>query len=320
MPPEIFDRRLHPTGDPLAPLRTAGGRRVGQDAARNIATRVHALRLADDVLAGGDLIAPARRELSAAVRLYREGRHSEAVGRALLAAIGEFAQITGWIESDAGQPDRAESTYRLGLSAAREAGDATLAGNLAGSLAYQWSNTGRETDGLALAQAALSEAGPHTVPKARALFHDRVAWAHAKLNDARPAMDALDKAHDALADEATEPAPEWAYWVSSDELRIMDARVYTELHRPLRAVPLLREVLERYDTTHTRELALYLSWLAIAYADANEPEAAAEIATRVMELSAEITSDRTAERSRVVLRRLTSYSDVPEVRALLDAA
>jgi hypothetical protein len=93
--------------------------------------------------------------------------------------------------------------------------------------------------------------------------------------------------------------------------------VYTELHRPLRAVPLLCRVLDRYDATHARELALYLSWLAVAYADANEPEAAAGSATRMLELSADMASDRTVERARIVLRRLVEFGDVPEVRAVL---
>lgn len=97
----------------------------------------------------------------------------------------------------------------------------------------------------------------------------------------------------------------------------MDARVFTELHRPLRAVPLLSRALERYDATHTRELALYLSWLAVAYADANEPEAAADIARRMFELSADVASDRTSERGRVVLGRLAEFEDVPEVAAVL---
>ncbi|WP_026124324.1 helix-turn-helix transcriptional regulator [Nocardiopsis baichengensis] len=309
-----------PKGDPLAPLRASTGRRVGAQAARDVTARVHALRLADDFLAGGDLVGPAQRELAAAVRIYREGSHTEAVGRALLIAVGELAQITGWIESDAGRHDHAEATYRLGLSAAREAGDAALAGNLAGSLAYQWSNTGHERDGLTLAEAAVEEAGEEAHPKARALFHDRVAWAEAKLKRAQPAMRALEEAHRVLESEEKEPAPEWAYWVSADELQIMDARVYTELRRPLRAVPLLREALNRYDGTHTRELALYLSWLSIAYADANEPEAAAETAARVLALSSEVSSDRTVQRSRVVLQRLAEYTDVPQVRRLLDSA
>ncbi|WP_332840256.1 hypothetical protein [Streptomyces buecherae] len=88
----------------------------------------------------------------------------------------------------------------------------------------------------------------------------------------------------------------------------------------------MRDVLGRYDATHTRELALYLSWLAVAYADANEPEEAAATAARVMSLSADVASERTAARVRVVLARLAEYAEVPEVpevpevRAVLDSA
>lgn len=98
----------------------------------------------------------------------------------------------------------------------------------------------------------------------------------------------------------------------------MDARVFTELHRPLRAVPLLTDVLSQYDATHAREMALYLSWLVVALADANEPEEAAAAALKVLELSDRVASDRAAERSRVVLRHLRLFGDVPEIRALLD--
>ncbi|MFE3520097.1 hypothetical protein ACFXOD_00610 [Streptomyces sp. NPDC059161] len=99
-----------------------------------------------------------------------------------------------------------------------------------------------------------------------------------------------------------------------------ESRVFTELRRPLRAVPLLRDVLGRYNATHTRELALYLSWLAVAYADAGEPEEAAAIADRVISLSADVAGERTAERVRVVPARLAEYAEVPEVGAVLDSA
>jgi hypothetical protein len=280
---------------------------------------VHALRLADDVLSGGDLIAPAFRELSKAVALHRESSYSDAVGRGLLVQIGELAQITGWIASDAGRLEDAERAYRLGISAARQAGDGALTANLAGSLAYQWSNSGREQDGIDLAQAAVVEAGEDAPGKTRALFFDRVAWAHAKAGrpNAQHALRALGQAHEALTDEADGEAPLWAYWVSREELEVMDARVFTELHKPLRAVPLLTDVLGRYDATHARELALYRSWLAVALADANEPEQAAAEALRVIELSGDLTSDRTASRTRVVLERLQEYDDVPEARTVL---
>lgn len=310
---------LLPPGDPLERLTDAQGRRIGPSTVAALAGRVHGLRLADDVLAGGDLIGPAFRELGSAVALHRERTYDEPTGRALLVQIGELAQIAGWIASDAGQHDQAEQAYRLGISAARQAGDGTLTANLAGSLAYQHANTGRELDGVDLAQAAVDEAGPDAPATARALFFDRVAWTHAKAGrpHAQQAIRALGQAHEALAEDGGSQAPQWAYWVSREELEVMDARVYTELARPLRAVPLLTRVLERYDATHARELALYLSWLAVAYADANEPEMAADTAARMFELSADVASDRTSERGRVVVSRLADFDDVPEVRAVL---
>jgi hypothetical protein len=294
-----------------------GGRRINHVAVSDLAARVHRLRLADDVLAGGDLIAPAFRELRAATKLYRETSHNESVGRGLLVQVGELAQIAGWIASDAGLTALAARTYRLGASAARQAGDRSLAANLLGSLAYQHANTGRERDAVDLARAALDEAGPDAPAEVRALFLDRLAWAHARIHDSQPALRALGEAHDALLRKREGEAPRWAYWVNQDELDVMDARVFTELRRPLKALPLLSRALERYDATHAREMALYLSWLAVAYADANEPEEAASATARMLDLTEGLPSARTAERARLVLQRILPFRTVPNVRALL---
>lgn len=306
-----------PEGDPLSPLSARTGRRIGAGQVVDLAQRVHGLRLADDVVYGKDLIGPALRELRAAVKLYREGVHTEEVGRELLRAIGELAQIAGWVASDAGEYVEAERIYRLGMSAARAAGDGVLSGNVAGSLAYQWSNTGHAADAVGLARAALEDAGPDAPPKARSLYLDRVAWAHTRAGQDRSAMAALGEAADALAeDSAGTGSPSYLYWMDAGELQVMEARVYTELRRPLRAVPLLTDVLGRYDASHSRELALYLSWLVVAYADANEPEAAAATTSRMLALG-QSGSERTAERTRIVLDRLRAFRDVPEVAELL---
>ncbi|MCW8098542.1 helix-turn-helix transcriptional regulator [Streptomyces tauricus] len=310
-----------PEGDPLSPLECSTGRRIGMGTVNELQQRVHGLRLADDVLAGGDLIRPALRDLRRTVKLYRESSHTGEVGRQLLRQIGELAQIAGWIAGDAGQHEEAERIYRLGISAAHQAEDHTLAGNLAGSLAYQMSNTGRETEGLALARAALNDAGTEAPPKARALYLDRVAWAHTKSGgaaDEQKAMRALGEAEQALSeDDDGIESPAYLYWVDAGELKVMESRVYTELHRPLRAVPLLRKVLDGYDATHAREMALYLSWLAVALADANEPEEAAAVAERVISLGSDTSSKRVVERLRVILGRLRDFADVPAVAALL---
>ncbi|MFJ8580040.1 hypothetical protein [Micromonospora sp. NPDC093277] len=308
---------LLPVGDLLQAVMPTTGRRIGHTAVSDLAARVHRLRLADDVLAGGDLVVPAFRELRAALTLYRETSHTELVGHGLLVQVGELAQIAGWIASDAGFTVLAERAYRLGASAARQAGDRSLAANLVGSLAYQHANTGREREAVDLTQAALDEAGPEAPAEVRALFLDRVAWANARVDDPQPALRALGEAHEALLRQREGEAPRWAYWVSDDELDIMDARVFTELHRPLKALPLLSMALEGYDATHAREMALYLSWLVVAYADANEPEAAARAAARMLDLTEDLPSARTGDRARLVMQRMIPFQDVPEVRALL---
>ncbi|TDD18925.1 transcriptional regulator [Nonomuraea diastatica] len=317
-PAEVLAAIL-PGGDPLAPLGSRPGRRVGQSTIDDLSARVHALRLADDVLGGEDLIEPAFRELGAAVRLCRESTHTEANGRKLLSVIGECAQIAGWVASDAGQHAQAAQAYGLGASAAREAGDGTLESNLVGSLAYQVANVGDPGEAASLAMAAVEAAGSNTLGRARALAWDRLAWAHTREDDAQAAMRALGEAGEALAADRRQEGPGYLYWVDAGELQVMEARVYTELRKPLRAVPILSSVLTRYDATHARELALYLSWLAVALADANEPEEAASTARRMLELSQDVASDRTAGRARVVLQRLEPYGSVPEVRELLAA-
>ncbi|MFG2059394.1 hypothetical protein ACGFI9_35825 [Micromonospora sp. NPDC048930] len=308
---------LLPVNDLLQVVMPTVGRRVGHAAVSDLAARVHRLRLADDVLAGGDLIAPAFRELRAATKLYRETSHTETVGRGLLVQVGELAQIAGWIASDAGFASLAERTYRLGASAARQAGDRSLAANLLGSLAYQHANTGRERLAVDLARAALREAGPEAPAEARALCLDRLAWAYARVKDPQPALRALGEAHDALLRRRDGDAPRWAYWVSQDELDVMDGRVFTELQRPLKALPLLSRALEGYDATHAREVALYLSWLVVAYADAKEPEAAACAAARMLDLTEGLPSARVAHRACHVMERMIPFRGVTEVRALL---
>ncbi|MFI7100175.1 helix-turn-helix domain-containing protein [Streptomyces sp. NPDC050161] len=306
-----------PPGDPFAPLAGGLGPRIGRSTVIDLAGRVHGLRLADDVVYGRDLIGRARRDLKSTVTLYRETTHTEVIGRDLLRVIAELAQIVGWVFSDAGEYAEADRVYRLGLSAAQKAQDGTLAGQLLSTLSYQVANQGAPSEAVEMATAAVEIAGPDAPARARALFRDRAAWAHTKAGHPQEAIKALGTAHEALTDGHGADEPDWTYWVCVEELEVMDARVYTELHKPLRAVPLLTHVLDRYEATHARELALYLSWLAVAYADANEPEEAAATARRMLKLGTGGASERTAARGRVVLERLTPFAKMPEVAALL---
>jgi hypothetical protein len=233
--------------------------------------------------------------------------------------IAELAQLAGWVGSDAGQAVDPGQLYRLGVTAAREAGDGPLTGHLLGSLAYWETNRGRTLLGYQLAHMAVAETGPAAPPRARSLALDRLSWCATAAGDPQTALRAVGDSQHILAEyQAGDDADrQWLYWVSDEERRIMEARVYTEARRPLRAVPLLRDVLASYPVTHTRELALYLSWLTVALIDAREPEEAAETAVRMIEMSAAVPSSRASARRKVVLRSLQKFAHVPEVDDVL---
>ncbi len=180
-------------------------------------------------------------------------------------------------------------------------------------LAYQTvSTTAPDLDtALALYETAEHEASP----RVRALLLDRLAWTYAVAGHAQETERALARAQEALDGSDGRPEPDWVFWVDDTELQIMAGRCWTELRRPLRAVPLLEDVLARYEDTHARDKALYLTWLASAYLDAGEPEQAAAVTGRAFDLAAGVGSVRPAGRMASMLQ---PYWALPDVAALLE--
>lgn len=101
------------------------------------------------------------------------------------------------------------------------------------------------------------------------------------------------------------PVPDWTAWVDHAELQIVTGRCLTRTGQSLQAIAILRGALDQFDETQARDKALYMSWLAEAYLDAGEIDAAAETAVQVLALSADVASVRPAERLNPVLRRLS---------------
>jgi hypothetical protein len=106
--------------------------------------------------------------------------------------------------------------------------------------------------------------------------------------------------------------------VDDIEINIMAGRCWTELRRPLRAVPTLETVLAQYDDTHARDKSLYLTWLAHAYLDAGEVEQAALVTARAVELATGVASVRPIARISKVLERLRPCRTTPAVADTLE--
>jgi tetratricopeptide (TPR) repeat protein len=300
--------------DPPQITAQRAGRRVGATLVDQLRDRAAELRRLDDHLAGGDTHHLVTRELDATADLIGTASYTESTGRALLGVGAELAQLAGWVTADAGMNRKATDHYLRGVQMAMLAGDRSTAANNLSSLAYLTANVGDAADAVLIARSAV--AGASDAPaKVRALLAERVAWAHARAGEHAETERALGQVDDLLGHDSRSD-PDWVYWLDRQEAEVMAGRCYTELRRPLGAVPLLERATGAYRSDAPRELALYLSWLAIAYSDAREFEQACRTASRMAELTGAVRSARTRARFRRVVTRLREFGDAPQIREL----
>ncbi|MFF8013252.1 XRE family transcriptional regulator [Streptomyces sp. NPDC007929] len=300
-------------------MRPTAGSRIGRDCPGRLRARTARLRRLDDVLGGGDTYKVYLGEYESTKALLRDATYTEPTGRALLSVLAEQAQQAGWAAFDGGQHRDATGLYEASHKAAVDAGDAELAGNALAFLAYQTTHGDRKAS-IAIASRSVDTAGPGAAPGVRALLYERLAWAHAVAGNDSETERALAAAQLALSEVDGAQQPDWVTWVDQTELEIMTGRCWTELHRPLRAVPVLEAALARYDDTHARDKSLYLSWLAASYLTAGEVEQAAAVTGRALDLASGVASVRPRQRLAPLLQRLSDHKALPAVVDVLDSA
>jgi tetratricopeptide (TPR) repeat protein len=252
-------------------------------------------------------------EMAATTKLIKQSGYSQRIARELTGVLAEQAQMAGWAAFDAGRVAESRKHYKTALVAARESGDPGLIGNTLIFMAYEKADRDTATEGTRVA-------GQQVTPRVSALLYERLAWTHAVAGQTLAAEKALDHAFAALdRPPPSRPEPDWVHWVDDVEVAIMAGRCFTELRRPTRAIPVLENALGRYDDTHSRDKALYLTWLAHAHLDNDDAEQAAAVTERALDLAAGVGSVRPGARLRGVLRRLALCGG-PEVAAVLERA
>ncbi|MGW3959432.1 hypothetical protein ACWED2_06385 [Amycolatopsis sp. NPDC005003] len=301
---------------PLGLAQPRTEQRLGHADIDRLRRRTARLRRLDDVLGGGDTAPVYTAEVAVTQNLLDRGNYGGDIGRELHVLLAEQLQQAGWAAFDHGDHRRAGRLYDDSRRAAEQAGARDLAGNALAYAAYQQTTLAK--NGTADADASYEVAREGATPKVAALLLSRKAWAHAVAGNARQADAALAMARDALNRPDDRPEPDWVFWVDEAEVEIMAGRCWTELRRPLRAVPVLERVLGDFDDTCARDKALYSTWLATSYLQAHEVEQAAATLRRAHELAVGVASTRPGVRIAAVARKLERHRDVPEVGQVLD--
>jgi tetratricopeptide (TPR) repeat protein len=292
------------------------GRRVGSSTVDAVRANLARLRALDDHLGGADTYGFYLEELEKVRRLLKDGEVSGRTHRELLTLNGEVAQQAGWAAFDAGWQREAQRHYKESFAVAKEVDDRALIGNALALRSYQALSTGSVN--IDLTEKACSIAAASRQPAVKSLLYQRGAWTYAMAGDAERTAKALDNAQKALTATDGEEGPDWARWAhNSTEWRIMAGRCWAELHKPLRAVPILETAMSEYDDSHARDKALYLSWLADAYLDAGELEHAVSVTGHSLDLADGVASVRPRERLGAVLSRLEGHESAAGVKDLL---
>lgn len=300
---------------PLARTDQPTERRIGQSDVDELRRRTARLRRLDNIMGGAETFPVYSAEADFTTRLLRESSHAADVGQQLRVLLAEQQQQAGWAAFDHGQHALAQRLYSDSRKAAEEAGALDLAGNALAYAAYQ--QTANSQSGTALAADSCEVARPVATPKVNALLLERKAWAHATAGEADETDRALNMAREALSARDDRPEPDWVFWIDEAEIDIMAGRCWTELRRPLRAVPVLERVMAGFDDTHARDKSLYLTWLATSYLQAREVEQAAATLSRATDLAAGVSSVRPAGRILSVANKLSRHRSVPAVAELL---
>lgn len=298
--------------------RPPGTKRVSIQYVEQLRHRTARLRRLDEILGGGDTYRVYLGEYQFTKALLRDSVFTPESRRRTWSLLAEQAQQAGWAAFDGGRQTQAESLYEESQHAAREADDTDLLGNALAFLAYQAPDRNLAVE---IAASGCSTITPSTPSSVRALLHERMAWACAVADQPHQVERALDAARSALDDrQEGEPERDWASWVDATELDIMTGRCWTELRRPLRAVPVLTRALAQYDDHHARDKALYLSWLAASYLAAGEVEEAAAVTGRALNLSVGVASVRPRQRLAPVLKELGQHRELSAVQDVLEKA
>ena len=292
------------------------GNRLGSGTVTALRANMARLRALDDHLGGADTYRLYLAEVEKVAGLLKQGSFSGETRRELLTFFGEVAQQAGWAAFDAGWHREAQHLYDRSYTAAQEADNQALAGNALALRSYQLLSLGQPATALTDESCAIASFSEH--PAVKSLLYQRGAWTYAVAGDAEQTARALGLAEEALGAPVTEAAPGWAAWAhNTTELQIMAGRAWAQLHKPLRAVPVLETALAAYDDSHARDKALYLTWLADSYFDAGELEHATAATSHALDLAAGVASARPQQRLVEVLTRFEPHSSAPGVTDLL---
>jgi tetratricopeptide (TPR) repeat protein len=218
-------------------------------------------------------------------------RYPETIGREVMSAAADAAEVLGWSAYDAGRHGAAQRYFVQGLRLAREANDRLMGGQILANLSHQANYLGNFSEAIQFARAAQAATIGEASATVRAMFLAMEARALASIGDSQACAAVLHRAEQAFDQRNPGDDPDWISYFDAWELAGEAAHCFRDLGQPHET---LRFVEQAIDPVHTpaRTRALIEMVRAAGALRSGDLEQAISIATDAVGLAGSLQSSR----------------------------
>lgn len=296
----------------------SGGRLVGRPDIDMIRRITGVYRALDNQYGGGHVRDSVVRFLDGEVATLLRGRYDVRTGKALLSAAAEMTQLAGWSTYDMGMNGLAQGYMVQALRLAAAAGDRALGAEILAAMSHQAAYMHAAVEAVDLARAAGRAAADAGVTAIQAEAAVLEAQGHASGKDEAACAVALDRAERALDRADRTSDPQWIGYFDEAYLAAKFGHCFTALGRGDLAQRFAVRSLEMDGRHYARGRQFNLALLAVAHAQAGDPEQASVIGVQAAEAAEGLRSARAHDYLNDLANRLTSHIGLPAVQTFTE--
>ena len=297
-------------------------KRIGDQEIVQIRAVTEAFRSLDNAYGGGCTREAVIGQLISTASLVEDTTYTEAVGRKLIAALGDLATVAGWMCHDVSMHTAAQHYFLLALQAAKEADDSNLGAHVLSCMARQAGHLGRPGDALELIHLARYGTRHTATPTVGALLHSLEARYYAMLGRLKDFDRAAGQAEAVFAERDTVQDPAWVAYFDTSEYyatlgvgHVIAARTSAPSHAR-RAIDMIGHALACRDPSRVRSRAFDHLGLARAHLAAGDLESAEIAATTALKLTGKVSSARVRDRLNEFLHETSPHASTPVIADL----
>ncbi|MGH3941556.1 MAG: helix-turn-helix domain-containing protein [Pseudonocardiaceae bacterium] len=258
----------------------------------SLRTRMQELLALDAQVGGNETSAQALRLFRSAHRRIGVSPCPEHLQRELYAAVGELAEITGWLFYDADQQDAMRRINQEALYYLRWAGHRSLELLTLQNMSMQAEYLNRPGEALHIVQSVRE--ADRLSPRLDSLFLFRGAHALAQQQQRSDAVRAFRKAKALYLDGPRDTDPGWAAWVDDRQFAWFEAMMWAELGERDKPIHIFAEALVTSPKHRVRGLYSRTVYLFESLIKAGDWREAEQLIPKLAPYITEVGSGRTA--------------------------